>query len=41
MRMIMGMLLFNEKDKVKRIRYIILGLKDGFKGRLGKTVTPN
>ncbi len=41
LRMIMGMLLFNEKDKVKRIRYIILGLKDGFKGRLGKTVTPN
>jgi len=40
MRMIMGMLLFNEKDKVKRIRYIILGLKDGFKGRLGRTVTP-
>ena len=39
-RMIMGMLLFNEKDKVKRIRYIILGLKDGFKGRLGKTVMP-
>lgn len=41
MRMIMGMLLLNEKDKVRRIRYIILGLKDGFKGRLGKTVTPN
>jgi rhamnopyranosyl-N-acetylglucosaminyl-diphospho-decaprenol beta-1,3/1,4-galactofuranosyltransferase len=40
MRMIIGMLLFNDKDKVKRIRYIILGLKDGFKGRLGRTVTP-
>jgi len=40
MRMIIGMFLFNEKEKVKRIRYIILGLKDGFKGRLGKTVTP-
>jgi rhamnopyranosyl-N-acetylglucosaminyl-diphospho-decaprenol beta-1,3/1,4-galactofuranosyltransferase len=40
-RMIIGMLLFNNKDKVKRIRYIILGLKDGFKGRLGKTVTPD
>ena len=41
MRMIIGMLLFNDKDKVKRIRYIIWGLRDGFKGRLGKTVTPN
>lgn len=41
MRIIIGMLLFNDKDKVKRIRYIIWGLKDGFKGRLGKTVTPN
>lgn len=40
MRIIIGMLLFNEKDKAKRIRYIILGLKDGFKGRLGRTVTP-
>jgi len=40
MRMIIGMFLFNDKEKVKRIRYIILGLKDGFKGRLGKTVTP-
>jgi rhamnopyranosyl-N-acetylglucosaminyl-diphospho-decaprenol beta-1,3/1,4-galactofuranosyltransferase len=40
MRMIMGMFLFNEKDKVKRIRYMILGLRDGLKGRLGKTVTP-
>jgi rhamnopyranosyl-N-acetylglucosaminyl-diphospho-decaprenol beta-1,3/1,4-galactofuranosyltransferase len=40
-RMIIGMLLFNDKDKAKRIRYIMLGLKDGFKGRLGKTVTPN
>jgi rhamnopyranosyl-N-acetylglucosaminyl-diphospho-decaprenol beta-1,3/1,4-galactofuranosyltransferase len=39
-RMIIGMLLFNNKDKAKRIRYIIWGLKDGFKGRLGKTVTP-
>lgn len=41
MRMIIGILLFNDKDKVKRIRYIIWGLKDGFKGRLGKTVTSN
>jgi len=41
MRMIIGMLLLNDKDKMKRIRYIIRGLKDGFKGRLGKTVTPN
>jgi rhamnopyranosyl-N-acetylglucosaminyl-diphospho-decaprenol beta-1,3/1,4-galactofuranosyltransferase len=39
-RMIMGMLLFNEKDKTKRIRYIISGLRDGFKGRLGRTVNP-
>jgi len=41
MRMIIGMLLLNDKEKVKRIRYIIWGLKDGFKGRLGKTVTSN
>jgi len=41
MRMLIGMLLFNYKDKVKRVRYIILGLKDGFRGRLGKTVAPN
>jgi GT2 family glycosyltransferase len=41
MRMIIGMLLFNDKDKVKRIRYIVRGLKDGFGGKLGKTVAPN
>jgi GT2 family glycosyltransferase len=40
MRMIGGILLFNDKDKVKRIRYMIRGLRDGFKGRLGRRVTP-
>lgn len=40
-RMIIGIFLLNDKDKVKRIRYIMLGLKDGFKGKLGRTVTPN
>ncbi|HXZ95058.1 MAG TPA: glycosyltransferase [Dehalococcoidia bacterium] len=35
-RMIIGMLLFNDRDKIKRIRYIMLGLKDGFEGKLGK-----
>jgi rhamnopyranosyl-N-acetylglucosaminyl-diphospho-decaprenol beta-1,3/1,4-galactofuranosyltransferase len=41
MRMVIGIFLLNHKDKVKRIKYIIWGLKDGFKGRLGKTVTPD
>jgi rhamnopyranosyl-N-acetylglucosaminyl-diphospho-decaprenol beta-1,3/1,4-galactofuranosyltransferase len=41
LRMIVGMMLFNDRDKVKRIRYIISGLRDGFGGRLGKTVTPD
>jgi rhamnosyltransferase len=40
MRMIGGILLFNDKDKAKRIGYMIRGLRDGFKGRLGRTVTP-
>jgi GT2 family glycosyltransferase len=39
-RMIVGMLLFNDKDKVKRIRYMTLGFRDGLQGRLGKTVLP-
>jgi rhamnopyranosyl-N-acetylglucosaminyl-diphospho-decaprenol beta-1,3/1,4-galactofuranosyltransferase len=40
-RLILAMLLFNDRDKIKRIRYIISGLRDGFGGRLGKTVTPD
>jgi len=39
-RMIAGMILFNDKDKMKRIKYIIRGLRDGFKGKLGRAVTP-
>jgi GT2 family glycosyltransferase len=41
MRMVIGMFLFNHTDKRKRIQYVIWGLQDGFKGRLGKTVTPD
>jgi len=41
MRMIGGILLFNDKDKGKRVRYMVRGLSDGFNGRLGKTVTPD
>lgn len=39
-RMITEMLLFNDKEKAKRMKYITLGLRDGFKGRLGITVSP-
>jgi len=39
-RMIGGMLLFNDKEKVKRMNYIIRGLRDGFKGKLGRIVAP-
>jgi len=40
-RMIVGMFLFSDKDKAKRIKYVALGLRDGFGGRLGTTVTPS
>lgn len=39
-RMIAGMILFNDKDKRKRVKYIVLGLRDGFKGKLGRVIIP-
>jgi GT2 family glycosyltransferase len=40
-RAIIGVLLLYHEDRAKRIGYMVLGLKDGFTGKLGKTVTPN
>lgn len=40
MATILGIILFNDGDKVKRVKYILLGLRDGFKGKMGKTVLP-
>jgi len=34
------MYLYKDDKKIQKIKYIILGIRDGFKGRLGKTVSP-
>ncbi len=37
---ILEIILFNDEEKVQRVKYIFQGLGDGFKGKMGKTVTP-
>ncbi len=37
---ILGIMLFNDKEKSQRVKYIFRGLVDGFKGKMGKIVTP-
>jgi len=34
------MYLYNDEDKIQKIKYILLGIRDGFKGKLGKTISP-
>ena len=36
---ILGMILFNDVEKAQRVKYIIRGLGDGFKGKMGRRVT--
>lgn len=35
-----GIMIYNDAEKIRRGKYIFRGMRDGFKGNMGKTVTP-
>jgi len=39
-KQILSVMIHNEGDRVARLKYIALGLRDGLKGRLGRTIKP-
>lgn len=38
---IFEIMLFNDEEKIRRIKYMLRGLRDGFEGKLGKTINPS